>query len=78
MNLRSAIGLPSDDQGSPDSFSAVLAELLQSVEFPTTTDCLRDAARGLGAGNELSAALHGLPEREYQDADDVTTALGNR
>jgi hypothetical protein len=58
-----------------ESIDLQIADVLREVEYPLNKDALVDAARELGASNELLSILDGLPEQDYTDIDSVTKLI---
>ncbi|PLZ03970.1 hypothetical protein CY652_03090 [Burkholderia sp. WAC0059] len=54
-----------------------LADLFGAVTWPANRDALIDAARAVGASNEILTMLDGLPEQDYADVRAVTHWIGS-
>lgn len=50
---------------------------LSGIDYPAEKEELLSAARDAGAGDEVIAALEGLPERSYDSPTAVSGELGN-
>lgn len=60
----------------PETALAGLCPVLSGLCFPVRTWHLMVAADDYGASAELRNRLRGLPDRRFQDAEDVAVALG--
>jgi hypothetical protein len=58
-----------------ESIDLQFADVLREVEYPLNKDALVDAAREMGASNELLSILDGLPEQDYTDIESVTKLI---
>jgi uncharacterized protein DUF2795 len=51
------------------------SQFVNGLDYPTNKKEILRAARKAGVGPTVQDALNKLPDREYEDAEDVTTAM---
>jgi len=54
-----------------------LQKALKGLDYPASKDEIVELASKNGVGDDIRAALEGLPDKQYDDPTDVNEAVGS-